>query len=58
MGSLIKEKVKGWVGFPQCFLLFLWSLATALVIKLRCFDVPLDELASDRGGWGVSLSDR
>lgn len=43
-------------------MLLLWSLAAALVIKLRCFDVPLDKLASDRtmecglvgvlGGWG------
>lgn len=48
--------------FPHCLLLLLWSLAAVLVIKLRCFDVPLEELASDASKWGdawvVSLSDR
>lgn len=40
------EKVEGGAGFPRCFL---WSLAAALAIKLRRFDVPLDEVVSDRG---------
>jgi len=38
------------VEFPHCFSLLLCSLAAALVIKLRGFDVPLEELASDGGG--------
>lgn len=46
MGSLITEKVKGWAGFPRCFLR---SLAAALAIKLRRFDVPLEEVVSDGG---------
>lgn len=60
MRSLIREKVRGWEGFPHRSLLFLWSLTAALVIKLRCFDVTLEELTRNRGvlGGGGGLSDR
>lgn len=52
MGSLVREKVKGWVGFPAVLSLFLWVLAAALVIKLRCFDVPFDSVCVCVGGGG------
>lgn len=48
----MKEKRSKVVEFPHSSLLMLWSLAATVVIKLRCFYVPLDELARDQEGAG------